>query len=739
MRKPAVGSAVPRREGYLKVTGQARFIDDISFPDMLHGITVRSTCARGRLNAIRFLDGVPWNEFTIVTVKDIPGKNCVAHILKDQPCLVDNAINHAEEPVVLLAHADKSLLEKARRLVELDVEPLPAVLSIEDSLKKEILIWGNDNILSSCKIEKGNVDDVWGKADYIVEGEYTTGAQEHLYIENQGVIATANPDDGVTVWGSMQCPYFVHHALVEIFPLPKEKRRVVQTETGGAFGGKEDYPSMLAAHAALLAWKSGKPVKLTYDRSEDMAATTKRHPSKTKICTAIDHDGKLLGMQVDFVLDGGAYSTMSPVVLMRGALHTQGPYYYPNIRITATAVATNAPPHGAFRGFGAPQAFFALERHMDKIAKKIGLSPEELRRRNFIREGQTTATGQVIREKIDMNALLDKALELSQYQKKKERFLKHNKKRGPKKGIGLAAFMHGSGFTGAGEKRIASIVEVEATREGRVRVLVSSTELGQGTTTILSQIAADTLELKTDMIEVAQPDTAVVPDSGPTVASRTVMIVGKLVQSAAAGLRDTLINEGLLSTPYNEPQFKKACKLYLKEHDQLKSISRYEQPPDLSWNQETCQGDAYAAYSWAVYVAEVSMDPVTYGVTVDKFTTIQEVGKVINPVLATGQVQGGVAQGIGYALYENVAWKDGRMANNQMSGYIIASAQDLPPIDVEFEEIPGPHGPYGAKGIGELPMNGVAPAILNAVENATGVSFTHIPLLPETIMEAMKD
>ncbi|MDT4955437.1 MAG: hypothetical protein QOJ02_3575, partial [Acidobacteriota bacterium] len=342
-----VGQPVPRKEGRDKVTGQARYIDDLHFPEMLYGATVRSATARGRIRKISFEGDIPWDEFTVVTAKDIPGENCVALILFDQPYLADEFVNHPEEPVLLLAHPDKHLLEEARRNVRLEIEPLPAIFSLHDSVNKKEIIWGEDNIFKSYHVEKGNVDEVWGHADFIIEGEYETGAQEQLYIENNGVIAIASPEDGVTVWGSMQCPYYVHKALLKLFSLPEDKIRVVQVETGGGFGGKEEYPSMVAGHAALLSWKSGRPVKIVYDRAEDMAATTKRHPSWTKHRTAVTRDGKLLGMEIDFVVDGGAYATLSAVVLSRGTIHAAGPYFCPNVRIKSRAVATNVPPHGA--------------------------------------------------------------------------------------------------------------------------------------------------------------------------------------------------------------------------------------------------------------------------------------------------------------------------------------------------------------------------------------------------------
>jgi CO/xanthine dehydrogenase Mo-binding subunit len=790
-----IGKSASRKEGRKKVTGQALYVDDISFPEMIFGATVRSSVLRGRIKNISFEGDIPWQEFTIVTAKDIPGENYVALILNDQPYLADTVVNHPEEPVVLLAHPNKHLLEEARRHVRVEYEELPSVLSLEDSITRKEIIWGDDNVFKSFLVDKGNVDEAWAKADFIVEGEYYTGAQEQLYIENNGAIAIVSDTDGVTVWGSMQCPYYVHKALVKLFALPEEKIRVIQTETGGGFGGKEEYPSLIAGHAALLALKSGKPVKMIYDRAEDMVATTKRHPSRTRHKTAVTRDGKLLAMDIEFVIDGGAYCTLSPVVLSRGTIHAAGPYYCPNVRISSRAVATNVPPHGAFRGFGAPQSIFALERQLDKVAKTLGLTPDEFRRRNFVKEGETTATSQVIREKVDMNGLLDRALELTGYHEKTQRFASENgqehtagadgsaqaqsaradgtsgldasssqwgsiqrgsspteKERGSsptvregsdwsgsrvKKGIGLASFMHGAGFTGSGEVYLASVVGAEATADGCVQILAASTEIGQGTNTIFSQIAAQALGVDESLIEVAQPDTSKVPNSGPTVASRTCMVVGKLVESAVIGIKQTLVGSGLLQETYTQSEFQNACSQYIESFGPLKAFSKYQPPPNVYWDDEKYQGDAYGTYAWAVYVAEVSIDMLTYEARVDDFVAVQEVGRVINPVLADGQIEGGVAQGIGFTLFENVVWQNGRMANGQMTNYIIPTAADIPPIRVYFEENPYAYGPGGAKGIGELPLDGAAPAILSAIENATGVSFNHVPLMPEAMIEAL--
>jgi len=736
---PIVGTSVPRMEGRDKVTGHARYVDDMVLPGMLYGATVRSRIARGKIKKSTFGTGIDWDEFVVVGPRDIPGKNCIALMEDDQPCLADGMVNHPEEALLLLAHADRHLLPKAVDAVSVEYDPLPAIFTMEASEAQSQIIWGQDNTFKSYLIEKGDVDAVWQMADHIVEGEYTTGAQEQLYIENNGMIAAFDPQQGLTVWGSLQCPYYVHKALMKLFGLSADRVRVVQMETGGAFGGKEEYPSMIAAHAALLAMKAGKPVKIIYDRMEDMAATTKRHPSRTRHRTGVSKDGKILGGEIDFTIDGGAYKTLSPVVLSRGAIHAGGPYYWPSVRIRAKAVATNAPPHGAFRGFGAPQSLFALERHMDRIAQVVGLSPVEIRRRNLLKPGETTTTGQTVEEQIDLPKLLDRALELSDYQSKKEQFAKENQQCARKKGMGIAAFLHGAGFTGSGERFLGSVVGVEASADGSLRILVSSTEFGQGTNTVLCQIAAETLGLRYEDMGIAQPDTDQVPNSGPTVASRTVMVVGKLVQSAALGIKETLAASGLLGDSYSSEEFRAACLAYVRKHGKFRSLAQYEQPDDIVWDEEKYRGSAYAAFAWAVYIAEVTVDLTTYKVTVDDFVALQEIGKVLHPVLARGQIIGGVAQGIGFALYEKVIWEQGRMQNGQMTNYIMPTSADLPSIRVYFEELGNIHGAYGAKGIGELPMDGPAPAIVNAVDDALDVPFHAIPLLPEDIFAALSE
>jgi CO/xanthine dehydrogenase Mo-binding subunit len=728
-----VGTPVFRKEGVDKLLGRARYIDDMDREGMWHGATVRSTIPRGLIRSIAFDPRIDWSQFAVVTAADIPGNNHVRLIYDDQLCLADGRVNHCDEAIVLLAHPSRQKLREAAAAIRIDYDPLPPVFTIEESERQDPVIWGEDNILKSFLLEKGDVDSAWAAAAHIVQGEYRTGAQEHLYIENNGAIAEYSADNGVTVWGSLQCPFYVHKSLMSIFALPEDKVRVIQTETGGAFGGKEDYPSTLCAHAALLAMKSGHPVKIVYDRMEDLAATTKRHPSRVRHRTALDANGKLLAMDIEVATDGGAYCTLSSTVLSRATLHSPGPYVCPNVRVRSRAWATNTVPYGAFRGFGAPQAIFAIERHMDEIAAAIGIDPIELRRRNFLHDGDTTATEQVMRDPVILDKLLDRALAASDYHSRRARFAIENQTSAVKRGLGVSAFFHGSGFTGSGERYLNSLAGIDVTPDGKVRVLVANTEFGQGTNTILTQIAAESTGVDYDDVIMAPPDTDIVPNSGPTVASRTSMVVGRLIERAGAQLLDMLRAHSGLPKEFTRDEFFAACERYRAAHGEVISLCRYEAPPGIFWDDQTYHGEAYPAYAWSVQVAQVAVDTVTYSAEVEEFWSVQEVGRVLNPILAGGQIEGGIAQGIGYALYEKVVWQNGHMANNQMTNYIMPTAEDVPPIHIYFEEIPFAHGAFGAKGIGELPHDGPAPAILNAIRDATGVGFNAIPLLPEDL------
>ncbi|HEY7286652.1 MAG TPA: xanthine dehydrogenase family protein molybdopterin-binding subunit [Vicinamibacterales bacterium] len=695
-----VGRNVLRKEGPDKVNGTARYLDDLRFPGLLHARTIRSTVPAGEIRDIR----LNFNQrgFTIVSHRDIPGRNVVALIDDDQPCLAARSVRHAAEPILLLAHEDRDALLGAD--VQIKYRETTPHYDPESS----------SHAFKRIAIDKGNLAAGFRAAAIVVEGEYRTGHQEQLYIEPNGVIAVPGENGGITVFGSLQCPYYVHRALKVLLDLPDDRVRVVQTETGGGFGGKEEYPSMIAGHAALLALKSGRPVKLVYDRLEDMLATTKRHPSIVRHRTGVKKNGRLTAMEVDVVLDGGAYATLSAVVLSRGVIHASGPYRCDHVRISGRAVMTNTPPNGAFRGFGAPQTQFAIEVHMDRIAEALGLDPVRIREVNALRPGDTTATGQRLGADCSALKVLRTAARRTDFMRRRRALAKSNR------GLGLALFFHGSGFTGGGELKLASKATLVLTARG-VRIHVGSTEIGQGTRTMHAQIVADALGVPYDAVEVNAADTSEVPDSGPTVASRTCMIVGRILQRCATEMRKRL--GGL--TPRE----------YFRRHGPLTITKSYERPAGMVWSDETYRGDAYGSYGWGCDVVEVEVDRDTFEVRPVAFTSVHEIGKAIHPMLSTGQIEGGSAQGLGYALLEDVVMKDGRMANAQLTNYIIPTTLDTPPMDVVILENPYRHGPYGAKGVGEMPIDGPAPAVVNAIRNL-GFDLRRIPATPERVMAA---
>ncbi len=720
-----------RVEGTAKLTGAERYVDDLPF-DGLWGMTVRSPASRGRIRAIRRDPSFDWSDVVVADARDIPGENTVHLIERDQPVLAAGIVRHLHEPVLLVAHPSRETARRAARAITIEVDPEPPLLDFTAAPGPTQIQYADDNVFKRIAIEKGDVEAALAGAHRVVEGEYRTGAQEHVYIENQGMLAWE--EDGVlVVRGSLQCPYYIQDAMTHALGRDAAGVRVVQAATGGGFGGKEEYPSVIALHAALLALKSGRPVKIVYDRGEDMAVTTKRHPSRVRHRTGIDPEGRLVAQDIEVLLDGGAYVTLSPVVLSRGVIHAAGPYACDNVRIRGRAVFTNSPPYGAFRGFGAPQTHFANERHMDRVAEAAGLDPVELRRRNLIRDGDETATGQVIRDGTDRVALLERAAAEIGWDGSGARDRPSREAASPspwlRRGKGLVAFHHGAGFTGGGEVTLASRLEVAGLPDGRVEVRSSNVEMGQGTRTIFTRIAAARLGMAPDAIVIADPDTSRVPDSGPTVASRTAMVVGRLVEEAC----DDLLERAGADAGADVPATLRAWHA-AHSGDELTGTAQYHKPAGISWDDATYRGDAYAAYGWAAYAAEVEVDLRTWTARVTDFVAVQEVGAVLDPILARGQVQGGVVQGIGWALLEDCRLEDGAMTNHQLTNYIIPTSDDVPPIRVVFVENPWEGGPMGAKGLGELPMDGPAPAIANAVARALGVDPLEIPLTPERLM-----
>ena len=729
-----------RREGPAKLTGTALYTDDIVVPGAWYGATIRSTDAHATFDALELDPDFDWSKVVVVTAADIPGDNVVQSIKSDQPILVPigGEIRHHAEGLALLAAPDKATLREARRRVRPRTTPLPAVFDPEASTQ----------VFAQYTIEAGDeLEAAFAGADLVLEGEYRVGHQEQLYIENNAMIAVPTDGGGVTVTGSLQCPYYLHGALKRGLGLDDGQARVVQAETGGGFGGKEEFPSVIGLHAALLARKAQRPVRMIYERHEDIAATTKRHPAIVRHRTGVRRDGTLVAQDIEIVMDGGAYCTLTPVVLSRGALHSGGPYRCPNVRIRARATATNTPPNGAFRGFGAPQTEFAAETHLNRIAEELGISPLDIRRRNVYHPGDTTPTGQVLRDSVAGEEVLERAAEAAEFTRLRARTDDARRRRAGSgmvptgllrtgkdrvaSGIGLALAWHGAGFTGSGEIKLASVASIELTADGRVVVLTASTEMGQGTKTIFPQLVGEALGIPDADVEVAAADTAFVPDSGPTVASRTAMVVGGLLIKAARRLREQVetATGGRFATTYRD---------YAAAHGATRIDQRFEPYPEsVTFDDDLYRGDAYPAFGWAACVARVDVDLDTGEVHVRDVVAADDIGRVIHRVLAEGQVEGGTLQAVGYATIEEIKLRDGRYLNDRLATYIIPTALDAPRISTILVEAPFGAAPHGAKGVGELPMDVGAPAVIAAIADATGAWITELPASPERIVAAL--
>lgn len=723
-----IGKSFPRFDGPVKVAAETKFLPDIDMPESWIGGVVRSSVPRGRLKSIKRLPSFDWSKAAFVTAKDIPGENYVAVVRTDYPALAEDEINYVSQAVALVAAPDAATLKAAMSAVEVDIEPLPAIFTIEDSLAKKEIIWGCDNVIDEYRTERGDIEKGFAEADVVVEGDWRTGLHEQMYLETQGMAAVMT-GDGIELIGSMQCPFYVHNAVQKIMGLPAEKVVIKQSATGGAFGGKEDYPSILGCYAALLAYKSKKQVRIVFDRSEDILVSPKRHPSHSHYKMGLTNDGRITALDVDMLLDAGAYTTLTRVVLQRTHLHAAGAYYVPNIRIHSRAMATNTPPNGAFRGFGAPQSIFAMERQMDLAAKKLGVSPLDLRLKNTLKTGDIFPYGQKFTEADNASVVLEKAAEMSDYRRKHKIY--ENQPCGRiRKGIGISVALHGGGFTGAGEDKMGSTAKVSFDGE-KFRVYTSSTEMGQGASTVIPMVAAEVLGVTPDDVLYMIPDTSKTPNTGPTVASRTTMYAAKAVQNACENLMKEL--DGYKGSTVERA---KAC---FAERKILDALGMNIFADGCRWNEEKFEGDAYRGYAWIANAVEIEVDMDTYEATATDVAIAAEVGRAINPMQAEAQLTGGLLQGIGWAHIEDLRIDDkGRYTAAHMNAYLVPTTLDTPKWNVELLEDPCEAGCFGAKGIGELPANAGAPAFVAAVENATGAFGTSIPLTGEKLFDLLK-
>jgi CO/xanthine dehydrogenase Mo-binding subunit len=697
-----ISSPVKKKDHAAKVSGRALYVDDLIMDDMLFGRLLHSAKARAHVSKV-MLPEMPDGYF-VVDKNDIPGENNVHIVLDDTPVFTDD-VEYVGDPVLMVVGPDAEEVERLLQKIVVVYEELVPVLDMRKA----------DTVFFNYNYGKGDIDKALAEADQVISQTFQTGYQEQAYLETQGVIAF--PHDGrMTVRGSLQCPYYVHVALAKVMGCSAKDVQVIQDVTGGGFGGKEDYPSILACQAAVAAKKANKPVKVVFDRREDMEFTSKRHPSICSYKVAVK-DGKITGMDIDVTYNSGAYTTLSPVVLQRGLICANGVYRIENLRVAGRAVKTNTVPCGAFRGFGAPQTFFAVEMLMGHVAAILGQEPLELKKQYIVRQGDATSTSGKYHFHVPLPEMIEQIEGLAGYQEKHRLYQKQTGRY--RKGIGLSLCFHGCGFTGSGERDlIKAVARIKKNTDDTVEILVSNTEIGQGLHTTFSKIVAETLGIAYDRVLIENPDTDQVPDSGPTVASRSIMTVGGMLQRAAKRLRTDWQAgvEQVVEEHFSDPDF------------------------IIPFSLAEFRGDAYPTFSWGVNAIEVEVDTLTAVTRVLGAWGSFDVGVPVDMNIIQGQMQGGFLQGIGYASMEQMACNDqGVIRNNSFSDYIIPTAVDVPILVTKIMNNPYDHGPYGAKGAGELPLVGAAPAYVAAMENALGASLFQAPFTQEDTMRVLQE
>ena len=692
--KQAISKSIMRVDSRKKCSGEAQYISDWKFKNSLFAKTVRSTKAKAKILSIEIPE-MP-KDYYIVNKHDVPGVNRMRTVVSDHPLFAEDDVQYIGQPILLVVGPERETIYSLASQIKIKYEEEEALFTLEEAEKRS-------TVFTDYNFKKENPDEAFKKAHRIIEDTFSTGYQEHVYLEPQGIAAELK-DDTLFVYGSMQCPFYVKNALIEAMGLPEDKIRVVQSVTGGAFGGKEEFPSLNGCHVAIAANKTKQPVVMIYDRDEDILCSTKRHPSKVRYKVALNEKEHIIALDIDVLLNAGAYNGLSPVVLQRALFSATNVYNIEHLNVRGRNYMTNLVPSGAYRGFGAPQTIFGIEMLFYNIAVKLGVDPLEYKIQHLLKKDDPTCTGGQVREKVVMPEIIKRIVNNSDYYNK----LKNKQKY---QGIGISLFLHGCGFTGKGETMINGEIILLKNKD-IVTLKVSSVEMGQGAETVLRKIVAETLKISIEQVIYEKVDTGLIPDSGPTVASRTTMIVGGL-------LRDTALE----------------MKKHWNESDHLELSKKYKHPKYLSWDDEHFQGDAYPVHSWGANVAEVEIDPLSYELTIKKLHAVFDVGVPIDERALIGQMEGGMVQGVGWATIEVMESIQGKLQQGNLTDYKIPTSMDVPEIDCDFVLNPYEFGPFGAKCAGELSFVGSPPAVALAVANALNKPINHLPITPEALME----
>ncbi|MCL5075709.1 MAG: molybdopterin-dependent oxidoreductase [Chloroflexi bacterium] len=750
-----VGRPVPRIDAIPKVKGETKYADDLTIDHVLYARALRSQYPHAEIISIdtREAERVP-GVVAVLTAKDVPGRNAFGLLIPDQPVLADKKVRYVGDALALVLAESQTVAEAALERTKVEYRPLEVVSTPQRALEPDApLIHESGNVLAHIKVRKGDVAKGFAQADVIVEQAYFTPFIDHAYLEPEAGLAAPNEDGGVTIWVGSQGPGDDRRQVAASLALPEEKVRIIHLPTGGAFGGREDVTVQILC--ALGALHTKRPVKMVFSRLESLRVRIKRHAEYLRYKTGMTRDGKLVAAEVEIIGDTGAYASAGEAVLFRSAEFACGPYVIPNVKVDAYAVYTNNVPCGAMRGFGCPEPAFASEAHMDLIARRLGMDPLNLRQINALDVGRATITGDRLEHGVGLRETISRvqeALTTTSIQAEP----------GKKVGVGIACAYKNVGLGSGMEDAGGAIIEL--TDEGRVLLRVGAVDLGQGSDTVLAQIAAQTIGMGYDHMIVQAGDTKEAPEGGMTTASRQTFVAGNAVLRAAERFKEQLVSfvadefqldpsriiiqgghfidqgEGRLLLSWKD-----LSALAQTRGWRLRAEHRYVAPQtyplpesaDLPVGGDPEKYRLHFSYCFATHVAIVAVDESSGEVEVMKVIAAHDAGKVINPHGAEGQIEGGVVMGMGYALSEEFKLDNGRVITDTLAKCRLPTIRQTPEITPILVEDYHPFGPYGAKGMGELAVAPAAPAIINAIYDAVGVRITELPATKEKIRQAL--
>jgi CO/xanthine dehydrogenase Mo-binding subunit len=738
-----VGIEIPKVDVLEKALGEAKYGADFPSADPLHLKVIRSPKPHAKIVRIEMDEAlkVPGVE-RVFTAKDIPGKNLVGTITKDQPILASDRVRYIGDPVALIAAKTEEGAEEAAQELIVVYEDFPSITHPEEALQTHApMIHEKGNLLLEFHVIKGDVQRGFKEAEVIIEETYTTTWVDHAYLEPDAGISYLDEEGRVTVVCPTQNVHYDQREVASVLALPLEQVRIIQCATGGGFGGRLDIT--VQCLLALAVFHLKKPVKIIYSREEVFQVTSKRHPLKIRYKSGVKKDGTLTAVEVDILGDTGAYASYGSTVAIRSAIHATGPYQVPNVKVRSRMAYTNNSWSGAMRGFGVPQMAFAHESQMDLLAQALKMDPIEIRLKNSLRIGSETATGQTLMASVGIGETLKKVKE---WRDRLANFKDDPPNPFVKKGVGVGSMWYGIGNTGIANP---STAQMEIDSNGEIRLFTGVADIGQGSDTVLLQIASEAIGVSLKEIRLIRADTAVTTDAGATSASRQTYISGNAILNAVKNLKEEAIKEAsqLLDIDekdlfYEEGKFKsRTClttTIPIREVAKrcgkvLRGEGNFD-PETTRLDPETGQGVPYATYAFATHLAEVEVDTETGKVKVKRVIASHDVGKAIHPKNVIGQIMGGVAMGTGFALMEEFITGE----TTSFVNYLIPTSKDVPEVISILVEEKEPTGPFGAKGVGEPALIPSAPAILNAVANAIGQRIYHLPANLERVLEAIQ-